>query len=282
MASAVSQYSTTGFYRAPVSKGLMGVLFITCTAINVPFLSHLRQYLVCRLPDAVLGGEVWRLLSARAAFLETKDLICGALLVYSFRVFERRFGSRKFASHLLATTLMSLVLETALVTLIKSSQWGLHHSGYLPPGPYGLIFPLFVPYLFNIPRITRTHVLGIPITGKTLTYLVGLQMCSTSIPIAITSLCSIVSDVDRARGREESLISCLCFTECRILVQMELCQSSAVVGDSFVRGEGLWANSREVTGLHATSRGTNGCHIGYPASRAHGTDRTADPVAEIT
>ena len=147
---------------------------------------------------------------------------------------------------------------------------------------YGLIFPLFVPYLFNIPRITRTHVLGIPITGKTLTYLVGLQMCSTSIPIAITSLCSIVSDVDRARGREESLISCLCFTECRILVQMELCQSSAVVGDSFVRGEGLWANSREVTGLHATSRGTNGCHIGYPASRAHGTDRTADPVAEIT
>jgi len=193
MTTVVSQYSTTGFYKAPVSKGLMGALFITCTAINVPLLSHLRKYLVCQLPDAILTGEVWRLFTAQAAFSETKDLICGALLVYYFRVFERRFGSHKFASHLLASSLISLVLETAAVMLIKSTQWSTYHNGYLPPGPYGLIFPLFVPYLFNIPRITRTHVLGIPITGKTLTYLIGLQVCSTSIPTVVSALCSITA-----------------------------------------------------------------------------------------
>jgi len=191
MATVVSQYSTTGFYRAPVSKGLMGVLFITCTAINVPLLSHLRQYLVCRLPDAILEGELWRLLMAKTAFLETRDLICASLLIYSFRVFERRFGSRKFASHLMASSLISLVLETTAVLLIKSSRWSSYHNGYLSPGLYGLVFPLFVPYLFNIPRITRSHMLGIPVTAKTLTYLVGLQVCSTSIPTAVTSLCSI-------------------------------------------------------------------------------------------
>ena len=86
MAAVVPQYSTTGFCkislqiyhsyfflsmviliyklylpfldRAPVSKGLMGMLLITCTAINIPFLSHLRRFLVCHLPDAILEGEV--------------------------------------------------------------------------------------------------------------------------------------------------------------------------------------------------------------------------------
>lgn len=78
MATYVSQYSTTGFCkffiivnyreffidlninkdRAPVSKGFMGALFVTCTAINVPLLSHLRQYLICQLPQAFTSGEV--------------------------------------------------------------------------------------------------------------------------------------------------------------------------------------------------------------------------------
>lgn len=47
--------------RAPVSKGLMGALFITCTAINVPLMSHLRMYLICQLPNAFTSGEVYAL-----------------------------------------------------------------------------------------------------------------------------------------------------------------------------------------------------------------------------
>ncbi|EFX80802.1 hypothetical protein DAPPUDRAFT_51066, partial [Daphnia pulex] len=137
--------------------------------------------------------QVWRLFTSQTAFLETKDLICAALLIYYFRVFERRLGSKKFASHLLATSLISLGLQVPIILLIRSTGWASYHHGHLPPGPYGLIFPLFVPYLCDIPRMTRTHILGIPITGKTLTYLVGLQVCSTSFPTAVSAFCSIAA-----------------------------------------------------------------------------------------
>ena len=58
---------------------------------------------------------------------------------------------------------------------------------------YGLVFPLFVPYLFDVPRVTTTHVLGAPVTGKTLTYLIGLQICSTSAAAGVSAACGIVS-----------------------------------------------------------------------------------------
>ena len=71
--------------KAPVSKGLMGGLFLTCTAINVPLLSHLRHQLECRLPDMLGSPLVYRLLTSRLAFLDAKDLVCSAVLIYYFR-----------------------------------------------------------------------------------------------------------------------------------------------------------------------------------------------------
>lgn len=193
MAAILSQYSTTGFYKAPVSKGLMGSMFLTCTAMNMPLLAHMRRYLVCKLPDIFKEGEVWRLLTSRITFLDTKDLVCGALLIYYFRVFERRYGSHKFASYLLATCTIATILETTAILVLQHLDIDLHSGGYLPPGPYGLIFPLFVSFFFDVPRVAQTHILGIPVTGKTLTYLLGLQVCSTSIATGISGLCGIVA-----------------------------------------------------------------------------------------
>lgn len=193
MAAILSQYSTTGFYKAPVSKGLMGSMFLTCTAMNMPLLAHMRKYLVCKLPDIFREGEVWRLLTSRITFLDTKDLVCGALLIYYFRVFERRYGSHKFASYLLATCTIATILETTAILVLQYLDIDLHSGGYLPPGPYGLIFPLFVSFFFDVPRVAQTHILGIPVTGKTLTYLLGLQVCSTSIATGISGLCGIVA-----------------------------------------------------------------------------------------
>ncbi|XP_021932588.1 ubiquitin-associated domain-containing protein 2-like isoform X1 [Zootermopsis nevadensis] len=193
MAAILSQYSTTGFYKAPVSKGLMGSMFLTCTAMNMPLLAHMRKYLVCKLPDIFKEGEVWRLLTSRITFLDTKDLVCGALLIYYFRIFERRYGSHKFASYLLATCTIATILETAAILVLQQFDIDLHSGGYLPPGPYGLIFPLFVSFFFDVPRVAQTHILGIPVTGKTLTYLLGLQVCSTSIATVISGLCGIVA-----------------------------------------------------------------------------------------
>ncbi|CAB3370442.1 Hypothetical predicted protein [Cloeon dipterum] len=188
MAAILSQYSTTGFYKAPVSKALMGSVFLACTALNTPALAHLRPYLLCRIPEAF--SEPWRLLLSRLTFLDTKDLVCGSVLIYYFRIFERRFGSHKFSSYLLATGLLATLFEVAVVSSIR--QFGLH-DGLLPPGPYCLIFPLFVNFFFDIPRIVTTHVVGIPITGKTLTYILGLQVCSTSSANAVTALCGIAA-----------------------------------------------------------------------------------------
>ena len=40
----------------------------------------------------------------------------------------------------------------------------------------GSVFALFVPYFCDIPRVAVTHVLGVPVTGKSLTYIIGLQV----------------------------------------------------------------------------------------------------------
>ncbi|XP_049799306.1 uncharacterized protein LOC126234621 isoform X1 [Schistocerca nitens] len=193
MAAILSPYSTTGFYKAPVCKGLMGTMFLTCTAMNVPLLAHMRKYLVCKLPDIFVEGEVWRLLTSRVTFLETKDLVCGALLIYYFRIFERRYGSHKFASYLLATCTIATILETSTIMILQYLNMDVHGGGYLPPGPYGLIFPLFVSFFFDVPRVAQTHILGIPITGKTLTYLLGLQLCSSSFANGISAVCGIAA-----------------------------------------------------------------------------------------
>ncbi|KAF0301589.1 Ubiquitin-associated domain-containing protein 2 [Amphibalanus amphitrite] len=179
--------------KAPVSKGLMGGLFLTCTAINVPLLAHLRHQLECRLPDMLGSPLFYRLVTSRLAFVDTKDLVCSALLIYYFRIFERRYGSRKFASHLLVTWTLSTVLEVLCVLATQRLGLDLHPGRLLPPGPYGLVFPLFVPYLFDVPRVTTTHILGAPVTGKTLTYLIGLQICSTSAAAGLSAACGIAA-----------------------------------------------------------------------------------------
>jgi hypothetical protein len=41
--------------------------------------------------------QIWRLICGRIICLDLKDAFCSGLLIYNFRIFERRYGSRKFA-----------------------------------------------------------------------------------------------------------------------------------------------------------------------------------------
>lgn len=43
---------------------------------------------------------------------------------------------------------------------------------------FGLVCPLFVDFYYDIPRVTYSHIFGIPVTGKSVVYLVGLQVHS--------------------------------------------------------------------------------------------------------
>lgn len=45
----------------------------------------------------LVSTQVWRLLCGRLVCLDVKDAFCSSLLIYNFRIFERRFGTRKFA-----------------------------------------------------------------------------------------------------------------------------------------------------------------------------------------
>ncbi|XP_023229781.1 ubiquitin-associated domain-containing protein 2-like isoform X2 [Centruroides sculpturatus] len=173
MAAILSQYSTTGFYKAPVSKGLFGCMFLTSCALNVPLLAHVKQYVIYSIPNIFEQYEIWRIITSKLTFLDTKDLVCGTLLIYYFRIFERRYGSHKFCSYLLAVCTVATVLE--LTTVYALRQLDIYIS-YLPTGPYELIFPLFVNYFLDIPRVAQIHIMGVPVTGKTLTYLLGLQL----------------------------------------------------------------------------------------------------------
>lgn len=186
----LSQYSTSGFYKAPVSKGLLGSIFLTSCALNTPMLAQVRHYILYDITDIVDNGEFWRLVTSKVCFLDTKDLVCGSLLIYYFRIFERRYGSKKFSSFLLAATAVGTLLELASIYTLRHFQVPL---STFPSGPYALVFSLFVSYLLDIPRVAQSYVLGIPVTGKTLTYLLGIQILSTSKETAICGLCSLVA-----------------------------------------------------------------------------------------
>ncbi|CAN7941755.1 unnamed protein product [Ixodes pacificus] len=186
----LSQYSTSGFYKTPVTKGILGSLFLTSCALHTPFLAHLRHYVLYDVSDIVEKREFWRLVTSKMSFLDTKDLVCGSLLIYYFRIFERRYGSQKFASFLLATSAVATLLELSSIYALKHFEVPL---SLFPSGPYALVFALFVNYFLDIPRVAQTYVLGVPVTGKTLTYLLGLQVISTSRETAVCGLCSLVA-----------------------------------------------------------------------------------------
>ncbi|XP_015929019.1 ubiquitin-associated domain-containing protein 2 [Parasteatoda tepidariorum] len=192
MAAILSQNSSTGFYKAPVSKGILGCMFLTSCALNVPLLAHIKQYVVYNIHNIFHKYEIWRVVSSKLTFLETKDLVCGCLLIYYFRIFERRYGSHKFSSYLMAACTVSTLLELIFVFFLNKFD---AQITYLPTGPYSLIFPLFANYFMDIPRVAQTYILGIPVTGKTLTYLVGLQIMSSNKESMISGFCSLLAGV---------------------------------------------------------------------------------------
>lgn len=188
----LSQYSTSGFYKAPVTKGILGSILLTSCALNTPILAHVRHYVFYDASDVLDRGEFWRLITSKVSFLDMKDLVCGSLLIYYFRIFERRYGSQKYASFLLAASTVTMLLELASLYAMRHFEVPL---SVFPSGPYALVFSLFVNYLLDIPRVTQSYIMGIPVTGKTLTYLLGLQVISTSKETAICGMCSLVAGV---------------------------------------------------------------------------------------
>jgi len=109
------------------------------------------------------------------------EAMCGFILLYQFRLFERQMGSRKYAVFLLWTLGIASLVQLGFLTLT---------SYKLPSGPYSLIFSLLVQFFYNVPATQNFRFCGFPFSNKFLTYILGIQLGLSNYP---SSLIGVVS-----------------------------------------------------------------------------------------
>ncbi|GLJ38692.1 hypothetical protein SUGI_0788700 [Cryptomeria japonica] len=162
----------SGFQHAPVTK----ILVLLCGAVSIIAATQGRPYSFNLSYQAILKKfHLWRLLTSAFIFSSTSELIFGLYLLYYFRVFERQIGSNKYSVFILFSTIFSILFELAILTGLKDTI-----SSGLVPGPYGIIFSLFVPFFLDIPVSTRFQIFSFRFSDKSFVYLAGLQLLLSS------------------------------------------------------------------------------------------------------
>ncbi|XP_071767796.2 ubiquitin-associated domain-containing protein 2 [Centroberyx gerrardi] len=186
-------FTTTGsrgLYKAPLSKGLL--LVLSGLTVMLTLLPQYQELFIYNLQAITQQHQVWRWVCGRLICLDLKDTFCSSLLIYNFRIFERRFGTRKFASFLLGTWFLSALMDFLLAQAVHFLfDYELEE---LPAGLLSPVFSLFVPFYLSIPRMPVTQILGhIPITNKSLVYIVGLQLLTSSTFMWLIALSGLIS-----------------------------------------------------------------------------------------
>lgn len=164
--------TSLGFYNAPVSKALI-IITGAASAVNI-FLPIVKIQSNAELFHYFQNSNILRGLFRPFYFSNLKNLFFGSLLLYSFRIFEHRYGSTKFANYLLASTIIGAGLQYTVLHVLPNQDINI---GNVPTGPFEIIFSLFVPFFLSVPSVDSSMFGGlVPGTGKLLTYIVGLQM----------------------------------------------------------------------------------------------------------
>jgi len=188
MAAVSSQLSTAGFYKAPVTKTLMVAVSCSHIATHIPsFAPFFRNvFTVATRVDSVrtLVTKLGKILVTKVAFPDPKNAILSLFLLYFFRVLERRTGSLKYSSNLALGWTIGVSLELLLCPFAGVP---------LPPGPLALLIPLFVPFFLHIPLISSASFGPVPISSKTMIYLLGLQLCLTSTSALLGTATSLLA-----------------------------------------------------------------------------------------
>ncbi|CAO3608910.1 unnamed protein product [Mucor fragilis] len=176
-----------GFYNVPVTKFL--VLFVgTCSILAA--IMNVKQYFYLQLiPHITIHHQFWRLLTSQIAFGSSGDVFFGSLLLYTFRVIERQYGSSKYTAFLFISVVVSTLLE--LGALVVGAQIGLKS---IPGGPYALMFSALYQYHRIIPVTYRFRVFGIVMSNKLFLYVLALQVAfSQSFATLTPAVCGILS-----------------------------------------------------------------------------------------
>ncbi|XP_057563272.1 ubiquitin-associated domain-containing protein 2 isoform X5 [Hippopotamus amphibius kiboko] len=185
---------SSGLYKAPVSKSLL-LLPSALSLLLALLLPHCQRFFLYDLQAVKDDFQIWRLISGRIICLDLKDTFCSSLLIYNFRIFERRYGSRKFASFLLGSWVLSAVGDLILVEAVRYS-FGITAARNLPSGFLAPVFALFVPFYCSIPSVQVAHILGpLSITNKTLIYILGLQLFTSGSYIWIVAISGLAKKI---------------------------------------------------------------------------------------
>ncbi|XP_026255480.1 ubiquitin-associated domain-containing protein 2 isoform X1 [Urocitellus parryii] len=178
--------------KAPLSKSLLLVPSALSLLLAL-LLPHCQKFFVYDLQAVKNDFQIWRLICGRVICLDLKDTFCSSLLIYNFRIFERRYGSRKFASFLLGCWILSALFDFLLVEAMQYS-FGITVASNLPSGFLAPVFALFVPFYCSIPRVQVAQILGpLSITNKTLIYILGLQLFTSGSYIWIVAISGLIS-----------------------------------------------------------------------------------------
>jgi len=178
-----NQPTTTGFHEAPVCKSLAVLVGGLHLASNVPALHPFFRRLV-QVPESIDGIEnALRYVGTKFVFLDTKSAVLACVIIYFFRVFERRSGSLKFSSNLLLSWMISVSLEIACE----------QYFGTLNFGPLSLIIPLYIPWFLQIPQTKPSNFGPLAVSSKSFNYLLALQLALASKATLVSSVCGLVS-----------------------------------------------------------------------------------------
>ncbi|KAM4700392.1 ubiquitin-associated domain-containing protein 2 [Discoglossus pictus] len=187
----IASTGSSGLYKAPVSKSLLLVPSALSVLLAL-LLQHYQTYFVYNLQSIKEDFHIWTLFSGRIICLDLKDTFCSSLLIYNFRTLERRYGSQKFTSFLLGSWILSIIFDLLLVEAVQ--YVGGITISTLPSGLLAPVFALFVPFYGSVPRVPLAHILGwFPITNKTLVYIVGFQLLTSSPYMLLIAASGLIS-----------------------------------------------------------------------------------------
>lgn len=132
---------------------------------------------------------MWRLLTHHLVWSSSSELILGSVLLYTWRMFERMFGSRKFGGCLAFLLAMSTALQVCVAVVCRATGASFHPSS----GPWGLIFGLLACFFMDIPQSMPFTVFGVPLSDKMFLYILNLQLALSGLPgSAYTALIGLV------------------------------------------------------------------------------------------
>ena len=132
----------SGFYGAPVTKALCG---LTLGGFSILSFTGQKKHYEMALSRRNISNPV-NMLTTPFVFASFGEVICGLMLLYTFRQLERKMGSIKFASYTIVSAALGLTVQLAFLVVFER---------HLTPDPCQLFsrcYSHFLPTYQSCPR----------------------------------------------------------------------------------------------------------------------------------